>query len=135
MRPDKTILAALAATLRLYRAGAAEALIPVWRQIAAPAAELEARANRLAEATGSRAVGVESTVGGGSLPGQVLPSWGLALQLTEKPQAQRLLARLRQGTPPVVGRVEKDWVLLDLRTVEPSDDDRLAEAIRAALAG
>ena len=147
MRPDKVILAAVAATLRLYRAGVAQTAIPVWRQMAIPPFELEARARRLAEATGAEAIGMESTIGGGSLPGQLLPSWGVALgpplpsafdlpgAPAVKPQSEELQARLRGGTPSVIGRVAKDWVLLDLRTVEPMDDDRLAEAIRAALAG
>jgi L-seryl-tRNA(Ser) seleniumtransferase len=75
---------------------------------------------------------VESTVGGGSLPGQVLPSWALALT-GENPQ--RLLARLRAGRPAVIGRALDDAAVLDLRTVEPADDGRLEAAIRAALAG
>jgi L-seryl-tRNA(Ser) seleniumtransferase len=131
MRPDKVILAALAATLRLYRAGVAHLDIPVWRQIATPVTDLEARARRLAEVTGLDAVGMESTIGGGSLPGQILPSWGVAIG----GDAGAVLARLRAGTPAVIGRIASSRVLLDLRTVEPKDDERLAEAIRAALAG
>jgi L-seryl-tRNA(Ser) seleniumtransferase len=132
MRPDKVILAALAATLRLYRAGVAQAEVPVWRHLGTPAAELAERANRLAGATGGRALQLDSTVGGGSLPGQTLPSSGLAL---DGSGAQRLLARLRGGRTAVIGRIVDDAVVLDLRTVEPADDDRLAEAIRAALGG
>ena len=74
---------------------------------------------------------MESTVGGGSLPGQVLPSWGVGIA----GDADAVLARLRAGSPAVIGRIEKDRALLDLRTVEPEDDDRLAEAIRAAIDG
>jgi L-seryl-tRNA(Ser) seleniumtransferase len=129
MRPDKVILAALAATLRLYRAGAAEREIPVWRQIAASADELEARARRLADATPTRAIRLESTVGGGSLPGQVLPSWGVAADGAP----EKLLARLRAHDPAVIGRILDDAVVLDLRTVDPADDERLAGAIRAAI--
>jgi L-seryl-tRNA(Ser) seleniumtransferase len=47
----------------------------------------------------------------------------------------RLLVRLREGTPAVVGRIERDLVLLDLRSVEPADDDALAAALAAALDG
>lgn len=145
MRPDKVILAALAATLRLYRAGTARTAIPIWRHIAADLDELEARAASLLARmdTGSPLVppgarrGVdlavarmESTVGGGSLPGQTLPSWGLVIG---GPPAQRLLAALRAGDPAVIGRIVDDAVALDLRTVEPSDDARLAEAIRTAV--
>ena len=130
MRPDKVILAALAATLRLYRAGVAQAEVPVWRHVCTPAAALAERANRLAKASGARATQVESTVGGGSLPGQTLASWGVAL---DQSSPQRTLRRLRAGRPAVIGRVIDDAVVLDLRTVEPADDERLAEAIRAAL--
>jgi L-seryl-tRNA(Ser) seleniumtransferase len=131
MRPDKVVLAALAATLRLYRAGLAQTEIPIWRQIGTPAAELERRARALATATRGRAVRTESTIGGGSLPGQTLPSWGLAL---DGPSPDRRLARLRAGAPAIIGRIVDDAVVVDLRTVEPADDDRLAAAIRAATA-
>ena len=131
-RPDKVILAALAATLRLYRAGVAETQIPVWRQLATPLANLERRARAIAEATGTRAAECESTVGGGSLPGQTLPSWAVAI---DGAAPQRLLTRFRQGTPAVIGRVADDVVLLDLRTVEPEDDARLERAVRIAMEG
>jgi L-seryl-tRNA(Ser) seleniumtransferase len=129
MRPDKVILAALAVTLRLYRGGVARSEIPVWRQISVDVAELELRARAVAAAAGARAVASEATVGGGSLPGQTLPSWAVAI---DGPSPQRLLARLRAGVPAVIGRVVDDVVLLDLRTVEPDDDDRLAGAIGIA---
>lgn len=132
MRPDKVILAALAATLRLYRAGVAQSQVPVWRQLGTPLADLEGRARAIAEATNTRAATCESTVGGGSLPGQTLPSWAVAI---DDPAPQRLLSRLRAGSPAVIGRVVDDVVLLDLRTVEPADDDRLGRAIRAATEG
>jgi L-seryl-tRNA(Ser) seleniumtransferase len=133
MRPDKVVLAALAATLGLYRAGLATRQIPVWRQIAASESGLEARARAVAAAVGGSvtAIRTEATVGGGSLPGQVLPSWAIALT-TASPD--RTLAALRAGAPPVIGRIEDDRVALDLRTVEPSDDERLATAVRAAIA-
>jgi L-seryl-tRNA(Ser) seleniumtransferase len=144
MRPDKVILAALAATLRLYRAGVARTAIPIWRQIAADPGDLEARASGLLarvasgpplarpESGGGVELAVrrtESTIGGGSLPGQTLPSWGLSIG---GPPPQRLLASLRAGDPAVVARIVDDAVVIDLRTVGPSDDDGLAEAIRAA---
>jgi L-seryl-tRNA(Ser) seleniumtransferase len=132
MRPDKVILAALAATLRLYRAGVAQAEVPVWRQISSPTTALAERARRLARGTGTRATEMESTIGGGSLPGQTLASWGVAI---DRPSPQEVLATLRGGDPAVIGRVVEDTVLLDLRAVEPADDDCLAEAIRAALEG
>jgi L-seryl-tRNA(Ser) seleniumtransferase len=133
MRPDKVVLAALAATLRLYRAGVAQTEVPVWRQLGAPVDDLERRAGAIAASLKRghiRAVPTESTVGGGSLPGQTLHSWGVAI---DGPGPQAALARLRDGRPAVIGRIVNDAVVLDLRTVEPGDDARLAEAIRAAL--
>ncbi|HYK94905.1 MAG TPA: L-seryl-tRNA(Sec) selenium transferase, partial [Candidatus Dormibacteraeota bacterium] len=131
MRPDKVVLAALAATLRLYRAGVAHTAIPIWRQIAASADELERRVTALVAALGTgSAVRTESTIGGGSLPGQIIASWAISLA---GPRPQQLLAALRAGDPAVIGRIADDMVLLDLRTVDPSDDHRLVDAIHAAL--
>ena len=55
-----------------------------------------------------------SMVGGGSLPGETLPTWALALEVDHPNQ---MLDLLRQGSPPVIGRVENDRILLDPRTV------------------
>ena len=132
MRPDKTILAAVAATLGLYRAGVAVREVPVWRQIALSVDAVEARARTIAAAIdGVRVVETEATVGGGSLPGETLPSRGVALP----GRATTILARLRAGSPAVVGRIERDEVVVDLRTIEPADDEALIGAIRAAVAG
>ena len=153
-RPDKVTLAALAATLGLYRAGLAVREIPVWRMIAARPDDLRARAEALAarldgSAAGVQAVALASTVGGGSLPGETLPSWGLALggasasgvgstsradSTSRAGSADALLARLRRGDPAVIGRIEDGRVLLDLRTVDPAHDAALVRAVVAALA-
>jgi len=157
-RPDKVTLAALAATLGLYRAGLAVREIPVWRMIAARPDDLRARAEALGvalaarldgSAAGVQAVALASTVGGGSLPGETLPSWGLALggasasgvgstsradSTSRDGSADALLARLRRGDPAVLGRIEAGRVLLDLRTVDPAHDAVLSRAVAAALA-
>jgi L-seryl-tRNA(Ser) seleniumtransferase len=132
MRPDKVTLAAVAATLGLYRTGRATTAIPVWRMIAAPPDELRARAEAIAARIGERAdtVATEATVGGGSLPGQTLPSFGVAISGRA---ANRTLAALRHGTPSVVGRIESGRVVLDLRTVEPSSDAELGSVILTAI--
>ncbi|HEY8199667.1 MAG TPA: L-seryl-tRNA(Sec) selenium transferase [Candidatus Limnocylindrales bacterium] len=137
MRPDKVTLAALAATLGLYRAGLATTEIPVWRMIAAPEDALRGRAETLAGKVARLGhtpvvVPLEATIGGGSLPGETLPSWGLALPGT-KPQ--KTLDRLRLGSPAVVARIEDDTVVLDLRTVESIWDETLPGAIARALGG
>ena len=137
VRPDKVTLAALAATLGLYRAGRATTEIPVWRMIAATTAGLRRRAVGLVDAlpTAVRArvsvADMTSAVGGGSLPGETLESVGLIV-VGAGPAA--LAARLRAGEPAVVGRVEHGAVLLDLRTVDPSDDAALGGALARALA-
>jgi L-seryl-tRNA(Ser) seleniumtransferase len=137
LRADKTTLAGVAATLRHYARGEAEREIPIWRMIAASLPALEARAGRLAgelcELADAAPAACASTVGGGSLPGETLPSWGVALRRTNEP-VDDLARRLRTGAPAVFGRIEHDRVLLDLRTVLPEDDDRLLAAARAALA-
>jgi L-seryl-tRNA(Ser) seleniumtransferase len=130
MRPDKTTLAAVAATLALYRSGKATTEIPVWQMIAVSADQLHARAVSLAGETGGTVVAVRSTIGGGSLPGETLPSWGLAVPGRSP---ERLIGRLRRGTPVVVGRVDEDRVVLDLRTVDPARDAELADAVRRAV--
>jgi L-seryl-tRNA(Ser) seleniumtransferase len=134
MRPDKTTLAGVAATLGLYRAGRAIEAIPVWTMLAMSAAAIRTRAEALAAALGgpplAGVVAVESTVGGGSMPGETLPSFGVALR---GGSATRTLAALRAGSPVVVGRILDDRVVLDLRTVNVVDDERLAAAVRAAI--
>ncbi|MFL5641859.1 MAG: L-seryl-tRNA(Sec) selenium transferase [Chloroflexota bacterium] len=134
MRPDKATLLGVAATLGLYRAGLAVSRIPVWTMIAMPADELRARAERIAARIGSAVavVPLSSTVGGGSLPGETIASFGVAVTGRS---ANRTLADLRRvGPRPVIGRIEDDRVVLDLRTVDPRLDDELASTVEAALA-
>ncbi len=136
MRPDKATLAAVAATLGLYRAGRAEHAIPVWQMIATPSNTLRERSEALVAALDAAGVAdaavveVRSTVGGGSLPGETLPSWGVALGVRSP---DRVMAALRRGTPCVLARVEDGRIVLDLRTVIEDPRDRLPGAIAAAL--
>jgi L-seryl-tRNA(Ser) seleniumtransferase len=134
MRPDKVALAGVALTLGIYRAGRATIDVPVWRMISMPLDELRARAKVIAEALGSRAATAElqSTVGGGTLPGETLPSIGIAL---DGGPAAPLLAALRQGDPPVIGRIEDRRVVLDLRTVDPASDRAFVRTVASALGG
>lgn len=136
VRMDKLDLAALSATLLHYMKGEAEEQVPVWRMIAAPLAELDrrARAWALALGEGVAVVDGESAVGGGSLPGQTLPTRLLAVPeaLAGEGGLEGLARRLRQGDPPVVGRVAGGQLLLDLRTVLPEEDGEVVAALRAA---
>jgi L-seryl-tRNA(Ser) seleniumtransferase len=138
VRPEKVTLAALAATLGLYRAGLATTRIPVWRMIAATTDDLLVRAAGVLAAMPEtipdriEIASMTSAVGGGSLPGETLGSVGLVVS-GGRPAA--LAARLRTGDPPVIGRVEGDAVLLDLRTIDPADDEALGGALARALGG
>ena len=137
MRPDRVSMAAIALTLGLYRSGRAAREIPIWRMLGTPLAGLEARADALVARLGSPVatrVLLRSTVGGGSLPGETVASTGIALAGGRR-SATRVLAALRQGDPIVIGRIEADRVVLDLRTVDPDRDDALAAAVEHALAG
>ena len=137
MRPDKTILAAVAATLAIYRGGRAMADIPVWQMLAASVAALRARAEDLAAELPpgtAEVLELESTVGGGSLPGEMLASVGVAIGAADGRAASELLGQLRAGEPCVVARIERARVVLDLRTVAAGDDGRLARALTSALA-
>lgn len=137
MRPDKTILAAVAATLALYRGGRAMAEIPVWRMLSTPLSDLRRRALAIVAALPAASVvivEVESTVGGGSVPGQALPSVGFELRPENGRTASQLLGRLRAGEPCVIARIERDCVVLDLRSVDPGADADLAAGLARALA-
>jgi len=137
MRPDKLTLAALVATLELYRDGRAETELPVWRMIAATPTALAKRARALAaqlQAGGAESEVIEtsSTVGGGSLPEETQPSRAVAIAARHG-RANEILARLRAGDPPIVARIVDDRAALDLRSVAPEDDEMLARAVTAAL--
>jgi L-seryl-tRNA(Ser) seleniumtransferase len=132
LRLDKTTIAGLEATLLAYLRGTATAEVPVWRMITAPLEALRARAEQIAAAAGGSVAPCESAVGGGSLPGQTLPSFAVALD-TVRPD--ELARALRLGEPPVVARVAEGRLLLDVRTVLEEQDEELVGAIRRAASG
>ena len=136
VRLDKMTLAALAATLLHYVKGEAPQKVPVWQMISAPLADLDRRAKRWARAVGPKARVVDglSTIGGGSLPGEEIPSRVLAIP-GEGQELEALAQRLRQGTPPVLARIEHQHLILDPRTVLPGEDAYLVAALRGAMLG
>ena len=137
VRLDKVTLAGLAATLMHYLKGEAEARVPVWRMIAMPLGDIERRAQAWAAHLGGmgKVIAGESMVGGGSLPGTTLPTRLLAISVKgSSGQAQELSRRLRSQEPPVVGRIERNRLLFDPRTVFPEEDEALLRALRTALA-
>jgi len=163
IRIDKLTLAALEATLRHYQRHEATEHIPIWQMIAARPEALHQRAQQWA--TTLREWGVlaettegQSTIGGGSLPGETLPTTLLAISedtgedqsdqnnakhpatiapdqqpATQGSKLDSLAARLRNGEPPVVARILRSRLLLDPRTVLPEQDRLLLDALRAAL--
>ena len=138
VRADKTALAGIAATLRHYLRGEAESRVPIWRMIAVPESEIRARVTRLANALGQGALSagvepVQSTVGGGSLPGETLPSWAVVLSPGVGEGVDTLARRLRLGDPGIFGRIDRDRLLLDLRTVLPEEDQILLHSLRNSL--
>ncbi len=139
LRIDKVSLAGLEATLRHYQRGEATSEVPVWRMISTPADTLERRARALAASFPpaiAQVVATRAAVGGGSLPQETLPSWGLRVVPSTEGSgaaAASLARRLRSSSPPVVARIEQDSVVLDLRTVRSEDDAVLATALAAAL--
>jgi len=136
LRVDKMTYAALEATLAEYVAGRAPATVPVQRMLTMTADEIRVRAEALATAIGRtrgwRATIVEgaSAIGGGSAPGVQLPTWLVAI-VKDGTSANALEERLRRLTPPVVARIERDMVVLDLRTVMPPQDRLVAAIIQA----
>lgn len=142
LRVDKSTLAALQATLLAYLENRATIEIPVWRMIAADINDIARRARKWRTVLLQRlphlspqtilVVDSSSTVGGGSLPGQTLPTKALAISLDS---VDLLAAKLRQIThiPPVVARIESDQLLMDPRTVLPEQDRALLSALECAL--
>jgi L-seryl-tRNA(Ser) seleniumtransferase len=138
LRPDKLTMAALEATLTLYRDGRAMD-VPMVAMLAAPAEELRARADRVLAALGpdlghgvrAQLIACESMVGGGAMPLSRLPSWGLALWPHGSDHGVDALDdRLRRAATPVIGRIADARLILDMRTVAEGDLDELVQALR-----
>lgn len=131
VRADKLCLAALNATLMHYLKDEADREIPIWRMISATAEQCRVRAQYWADMlkTGEVIPGF-STVGGGSLPEETLPTTVYSLKTA---QPNSFLTRLRRMSPPVIARVEHDRVIFDPRTVLPEQEGALLVGIKNAL--
>ena len=133
IRIDKISLASLTATLMHYLKGEAEAEIPIWKMISARPDQIRLRAQKWKESLQVDAEIIESksAVGGGSLPGETLNSWSLAINsVGVSGGAQALVKRLRENVPPIIARIEGDKVLLDPRTVMENEEDLVVDALR-----
>jgi L-seryl-tRNA(Ser) seleniumtransferase len=135
LRIDKMTLAALEATLRHYQRGQAETHIPIWRMISARPEQLTRRVTSWQEQLKTRGITAhvqrgESTIGGGSLPGETLPTMLLALAAEQMPlPLDALSRRLRQRAVPIVARIQRDRLLLDPRTVLEEQDQDVTTAL------
>ena len=136
LRVDKLTLAALEATLRLYRdQDTAIQAIPTLNMIATDQKTLADRAHDLVKALRANipeSIEVKtmdgfSMVGGGALPTQTLPTKLVAISSKEA-SAARLEAHFRGSMPPIIGRVEQELFLLDVRTLKPGDDEAIVAA-------
>jgi len=131
VRIDKMRLAALSATLLHYLKGEAIHRIPIWRMIAFPLSEIEGRAEQWARAVGNLATTAagESTVGGGSLPGSTLPTRLVIIKMPRNLRAHDLAQKLRKVPLPVLGRIERNTLILDPRTVLPEEDAAVVQSL------
>ena len=136
VRIGRMQMAALEQVLAITATGR-EAELPVFRMLRESPEIVRSRAQLLSETIGgelegARVVRCESAVGGGSMPGTSLPSWGVRIQV---PDASSFAARLRTGTPSAFARTEDRFVLLDCRTVTDAQIPHLARAVLYALEG
>lgn len=135
VRIDKMTLAALETTLRHYQRGQAETHIPVWRMISAHPEKIHRRATHWATQLQERGIAAriqrgESTIGGGSLPGETLPTTLVAIDATRiLLPLEELAKKLRMREIPIVVRIAKNALLLDLRTVFEEQDEEVIKAL------
>ena len=136
LRPDKFTLSGLEETVLLYLKGQAFEKIPIWRMISQPAEQIKRRAEdllkQMKQSSSKLSVKPAKTyLGGGSLPGQIIPSYALSLESILP--LEDLSRRFRKAKPPVIGRISQEQFLLDLRTVFPEQDSVLASLISQIL--
>ena len=136
MRVDKMTLAALEATLRSYEAEKALEEIPTMAMLAVSQEQLKAKAETLCEglvAAGCNAqvVETEGQVGGGSVPTKMLKSFAVAME-PKNGSVDEMEEKLRLGMPPIIGRINHDRYLLDVRTLKETDyEEIIAAAVEA----
>ena len=125
LRPGKESFELVVSDLKSYLRGKEESEIPLYRMLSTPLETLRSRAESLATETGSSVIELESVIGGGTTPTETVPSVGLRVE----GHAERIRKRLREANPPVIARIQADEVVLDLRTVGPTDDENLGRIL------
>jgi len=134
LRLDKMFLAGLERVLLYYLKGHAIEKIPVWQMISTPVKNLQARAERIKAELEKSDVQIsiqksQSTVGGGSLPGETLPTIVISVASVDE-SVDRQAKLFREQSPPIIGRIEDEKFVLDLRTVFPHQDEMIISAVR-----
>ena len=120
VRADKTCLAALSATLLHYLKDEALEKIPLWRMIAMPIEVLQKRSNDwVTSLNQGNVIPGQSTIGGGSLPEETLPTSLLSLSVRSP---KKFLSQLRLAPTPIIARIQDNKIILDPRTVLPEQD-------------
>ncbi len=136
IRMDKINLAALSATLGHYVKNEAESEIPVWRMISADQEVLLNRLNIWKDINHDNLeiIPSESAIGGGSLPGETIPTHVLRIN-TDKMSlnAMQIQTRLRQCDVPIIVRIEDEDVIIDPRTVLPENDGHISLALKSII--
>ena len=132
VRIDKMTLAALNSTLRSYVRGAALEEIPIWRMMSTPLQELEEVAFSWSHQIQSEVVEGRTAIGGGSAPGQTLPT--KRLMITVDTSADKIADNLRGNEPPIIGRIEDERFFIDPRTVLPEERQTVSDALKSIAA-
>ncbi len=131
IRCDKLAFAINTQVFASYLRGTQFEDIPIWRMMTVPVSELKTRGEKIRAACGDQMIALVATgafPGGGSTPGQTVPSLALVIRSAIKPAS--LARKFREYNPPIIGRIEEDDFLLDLRTIPPEKDAILIDAIR-----
>ncbi len=131
IRPDKICLAGLTATLYHYLRGEAQREIPIWQMISSTSEQIQKRAQHWQKTLNTGEVIKScSTIGGGSLPGETLPTFVLAIKVNNP---KNLMDKLRQLPVPIIARVENDQIMLDPRTIFESQEITLLKGLTDSL--
>ena len=142
LRLDKMFVAGLESVLFSYLKGEATKKIPAWQMISTPLDVLRKRAENIKKELGKSGISITitestSTVGGGSLPGETLPTIIVSVESASSVDPSLDLsadqqARLfREQSFPIIGRIEDEKFILDLRTIFPRQDDLIIKAIKS----
>ncbi len=131
IRADKMCLAALSATLLHYLKDEAERTVPIWQMISITPEQVQARAlHWVKKLNTGEVIQSKSTIGGGSLPEESLPTFVLAIS---RPKPQQFLRKLRELNPPIIARIENEQIVFDPRTVLPEQEGAILVGLMNAL--